>query len=46
MKIQMFFIAFCKVHFRQFGFKDDPKGFVQYSLRISMVGYHGCQIDL
>ena len=41
----MFFIAFCKVHLiRDFGFKDDLEGFVQYPLRISTVDYHGGRI--
>ena len=38
------FIAFCKVHLRSFGFKDDPEGFVQYPLRISTVDYYGGRI--
>ena len=40
-KIHLFFIAFCKVHLKSFGFKDDPEGFVQYPLRISTVDYPG-----
>ena len=43
-KIHLFFIAFCKVHLRSFGFKDDPEGFVQYPLRISTVDCHGGRI--
>ena len=39
-KIHLFFIAFCKVPLRSFGFKDDLEGFVQYPLRISTVDYH------
>ena len=43
-KIHLFFIAFCKVHLRSLGFKDDPEGFVQYALRISTVDYLGGRI--
>ena len=43
-KIHLFFIAFLWVHLESFGFKHDPKGFVQYPLRISTVDYHGGEI--
>ena len=43
-KIQLFFIAFCRVHLGPFGFKDVPEGLVYYPLRISTVDYHGGRI--
>ena len=43
-KIQLFFIAFCKVHLGRFWFQRRPESFVQYPLRIVTVKIHGGRI--